>query len=192
MRRRIAAVTTALVSAAGLALTGGAPALAAPDRGTTNHCWVDGVTQESLCVEPGADLVAEVLRQKGVQIAAPEGTTIGGKPFRAAEYGAADARSGVVAQAAYVVSIVYDNINYGGGSAIITGVSTGCSSYAYGYTSLGAIGWSGRVSSFRSFLNCRTAVFDDENYGGSAYGYVSNASQLGSMNDRADSWRVAR
>lgn len=193
MHRRIATVATALVSATGLSLTGGAPAVAAPpDRVGANHCWVDGVTQESLCVDPGADLIAEVLRQKGVQIEAPEGTMIGGKPFRAAEYDAVDARSGVVAQAAYVVSIVYDNINYGGGSTAITGVSTGCSSYSYGYPSLGAIGWSGRVSSFRSFLNCRTAVFDNENYGGTRYGYVSNASQLGSMNDRADSWRVAR
>lgn len=193
MGRRIAAAIAALASVAGLTLAGGGPAIAAPpDRDAANSCWVDGITQESLCVAAGVDLVAEVLRQQGVRISAPEGTAIGGKPYRAAEYDAADARSGVVAQAAYVVSIVYDNINYGGGSTVITGVSTGCSSYSYGYPSLGAIGWSGRVSSFRSFLNCRTAVFDYENYGGAAYGYVANASQLGSMNDRADSWRVAR
>ncbi|WP_448811089.1 hypothetical protein [Agromyces bauzanensis] len=193
MRRRIAAAITALASVAGVVLTGAGPAYAAPEaRSGANNCWVDGITQESLCVEGGVDLVAEVLRQKGVQIAAPEGTPIGGTPFRAAEYGAADARPGAVVQAAYVVSIVYDDINYGGGSTVITGVSTGCSSYSYGYPSLGAIGWSGRVSSFRSFLNCRTAVFDYEYYGGAAYGYVASASQLGSMNDRADSWRVTR
>ncbi|WP_448006012.1 hypothetical protein [Agromyces bauzanensis] len=193
MRRRIAAAVTALVSVAGLTLTGGGPALAAPPaRDAGNSCWVDGITQESLCVEAGVDLVAEVLRQKGVQISAPDGTTIGGKPFRSAEYEASAAGSDAVVQAAYVVSIVYEHINYGGGSTVITGVSSGCTSYSYGYPRLSTIGWSGRVSSFRSFLNCRTAVFDYENYGGTRYGYVTNASQLGSMNDRADSWRVAR
>lgn len=192
MRRRIATAVTALATVAGVVLTGAAPAVAAPEaRSAANSCWVDGVTQESLCVEPGVDLVAAVLREKGVRIAAPEGTPIGGTAFRAADYDAAAARTDVTVQAAYVVSIVYDNISYGGGSTVITGVSSGCSSYSYGYVSLGAIGWSGRVSSFRSFLNCRTAVFDYEYYGGSMYGYVGNASSLGSMNDRADSWRVA-
>ncbi len=192
MRRRIAAAITALASAAALTLTGPGAAVAAPPvRDAANSCWVDGITQESLCVDAGVDLVAEVLRQKGVKISAPEGTKIGGKPFRAAEYDVA-ARSSVSVQAAYVVSIVYEHINYGGGSTVITGVSSGCSYYSYGYPRLSAIGWSGRVSSFRSFLNCRTAVFDYENYAGPGYGYVANASQLGSMNDRADSWRVAR
>lgn len=191
MGRRIAVVVTAIASVAGVVLAGGGPAFAAPAAPAANNCWVDGITQESLCVDAGADLVAAVLQEKGVRITAPEGTPIGGKPFRAADSDAA-ARTAATVQSAYVVSIVYDNISYGGGSTVITGVSTGCSSYSYGYPSLGAIGWSGRVSSFRSFLNCRTAVFDYEYYGGAAYGYVANASSLGSMNDRADSWRVTR
>lgn len=188
MRSRIVAGLATVASVVGMTVLGAVPAHAS-EKVPSNSCWIDGITGESLCVDAGVDLVAQVLKEKDIRIVAPDGAVIAGKQYSSSSVAQA---TDVSAQAAYVVSIVYDNINYGGGSTVITGVSTGCTSYSYGYVSLSAIGWSGRVSSFRSYLNCRTAIFDLEYYGGTRYGYTVNASQLGAMNDRADSWRVAR
>ena len=68
----------------------------------------------------------------------------------------------------------------------------GCYGYSHGYTNLGSIGWDNRISSFRSYSNCRTAIFANTNYGGSSYGYYTNSSYVGSaMNDQASSIRWA-
>ena len=89
------------------------------------------------------------------------------------------------------MAILYDDVNYGGGSFVFTGVSTGCASYAYGAPALSTYGWNDRASSYRSFAGCKSAVFEHENYTGAQYGYSVNATGFGVMNDKASSWRIS-
>ena len=185
MGHRITSLAVVAATILGMSVAIAGPAAAA-EKSESNSCWADAVTMETLCVEPGEDLVAAVLREKGVQISAPVGTVIGGKTVQESN---ARSQVGILSAA---LSIIYDDINYGGGSFVMTGNNPGCTDgSSYGFVSLSAIGWRGRVSSFKSFTGCRTAVFDLEYYGGASYGYTTQASQLGAMNDKADSWRAA-
>ncbi|WP_412161436.1 hypothetical protein [Curtobacterium flaccumfaciens] len=94
-------------------------------------------------------------------------------------------------QASIAISTIYDNAGYGGSSYTIS-TSANCNADAWGFQDINVIGWYGRVSSFKNYSGCKTAVFESTKYGGSHYGYTTNASNLGAMNDKAKSWRVSK
>ncbi len=49
-------------------------------------------------------------------------------------------------------------------------------------------GWNDRVSSFKSFGQCATRIWENNNFTGASYGYIVNSSYVGAaMNDRASS-----
>ena len=87
----------------------------------------------------------------------------------------------------YIQSQLYDDANYGGSFFQITNSSTRNGSTTWSFGPLGNVGWSGRVSSFKSFSGCSTKLWSGTNYSGSSYGYAVNAATLGSMNDQANS-----
>ncbi|MGW9167220.1 hypothetical protein [Agromyces sp. NPDC055658] len=191
MKRMTSLLLATAATSGALILGGTAPAFAAesahaPDTGS---CWVQVDTNESLCVDEGVDLVAAVAKEKGVRIVAEDGAIIAGKPYKASNVSAFD----VGTQASYVVGILYDDVDYGGGSFVMSVTSSaGCTTgTAYGYTSLVGWGWNDRASSFHSYIGCKSAVFENTSYIGSQYGYYINASRFGVMNDKASSWRVA-
>lgn len=187
MRRFHAAVAAVALGAALVAVASVAPANAktgrSPAAAAAQNCWIAIDTGESLCVDAGQDLVAAVAAERGVRLVLPNDTEIGGRQDLAALPG--------ITATSVALSTIYDDAGYGGGSYTMSVSNGSCAAAAYGFTDLGPIGWDGRVSAYRSYAGCKTAVFSSTGYGGSSSGYAVNASSLGSMNDRAQSWRVS-
>ncbi|HWH25886.1 MAG TPA: hypothetical protein VNT53_04495 [Pseudolysinimonas sp.] len=173
------AANAAVPTSAGLVA---GPPVAGPDE----SCWYAVDTGQGLCVKTGQDLVAAVADQKGVRMVVPDGAVVSGIKVNA---GHEASLAPTVIQTTVALSTIYDNVSYGGGSYTMT-ASSNCASSAWGFADIAGIGWYGRVSSFKSYSGCTTAVFAGTNYTGASYGYVVNAPSVGSMNDRAKSWRV--
>jgi hypothetical protein len=179
--------TAALVAA--FSLTGGTVANAAPPSPSspdpsTASCWIDADTQQSLCVAAGDDLLAAVQEQDGVTISLPAGAVIGGRTVTAGG-AAASLLVPATAQTTIAVSILYDDISYGGGSTVMTGNT--CNSYI---SNLGTYGWNDRASSFKSYNGCKTALWQNINFGGTHVGYATSDAAFGSFNDQASSWHT--
>ena len=185
----LAATGGTVVLVAAFTMTGGAAASASPPSSatpnpSTTSCWVDVSTQQSLCVAAGDDLIAAVQNDDGVTLVIPAGTNVGGLTVSAARSAAASLVP-ASAQTATVVSAIYDDINYGGGTLLLTGAS--CNSYI---SNLGTYGWNDRASSFKSFAGCDTALWQNISFGGTHVGYTTNDPSFGSFNDQASSWRT--
>ena len=171
-----------------LVTTGAASAEPAFDE-PTYSCWLSGDTGKSICVNKGEDLLLAVAKQAGTELIVPDGTVVGG--IATSSSARSIATHGILTPfAEVVISILYDDVNYGGGSFVMSYNNANCSTTAYGYAQLGPYGWNDRASSFRSYAGCTTAVFEHINYGGAKVGYQTNASSLGVMNDAASSWRA--
>ena len=181
--------TVTLVAA--FAVTGASAANATPpDPSSTDpssqSCWLDVSTLRSLCVPTGEDLVAAVQDEAGVALVLPTGTTVSGHTMTAAR-NAAELLVPSSTQAATVVSGIFDDVNYGGGSLYLSAPGSGCS---WTLTNLGTFGWNDRASSFKSFAGCHTALYQNINFGGTHIGYSTNVASFGSFNDQASSWRT--
>jgi len=146
-------------------------------------CWQAIDTGESLCVDKGTDLVAAVAEEKGVELVVPDGTSVGGFTTNSARASAATSPNSTQST---VISIIYDNVDYGGGSYVMS-VGSG---WGWGFATLSPLGWHDRASSFHSYNGCQTALFENENYLGSQIGYAADKSSFGLMNDKGDSWMV--
>lgn len=170
----VAALSIGFLSAGGAANATTLDSAGAPAQ----SCSYDLGTRSLVCVDAGQDLNKAVLEQAHLQVVAPTGA-------RGATLSAAPAPTGV--QATFVQSQLYDDANYGGSFFQITNSSACNGSTTWYYGPLGNVGWSGRVSSFKSFSNCSTKVWQGTNYTGAAYGYAVNAASLGAMNDQANS-----
>ena len=142
-----------------------------------NSCSLNLGTGTLTCVPNGEDLNAAVLREQGVRVVVPTGA-------RGATSAAALPASVLTT---YVQSQLYDDANYGGSFFQITNGAQCNGSTVFVLSTLSNYGWSGRVSSFKSFSNCSTKVWQGTHESGTAYGYDVNAAGLGSMNDQANS-----
>jgi hypothetical protein len=177
--------------AAAFTVTGASAANAtSPDPTTpdpsTQSCWLDVSTQQSLCVPTGDDLIAAVQDAAGITIVAPTGTNVGGLIATAGRK-AATQFSPASAQSATLVSGIFDDVNYGGGSLFLTAPSSGC---GWTLTNLGTYGWNDRASSFKSYSGCKTALYQNINFGGTHVGYSTSLASFGSFNDQASSWKT--
>lgn len=170
----VAALSIGFASVGSAANAATADAAAAP----VQSCSYDLGTKSLVCVDAGQDLNRAVLEQAHLQVVAPSGA-------RGATAATALAPAGV--QATFVQSQLYDDANYGGSFFQITNSAACNGSTTWYYGPLGNVGWSGRVSSFKSFSNCSSKVWQGTNYTGAAYGYAVNAANLGAMNDQANS-----
>lgn len=160
------------------------PPVAADDE----SCWYAVDTGQSLCVKTGEDLVAAVAEEKGVQLVVPDGAVVSGIRVDARREALLSPAS---VQVSVALSTIYDDAGYGGGSYTMSVSNGNCAASAYGFTDIGSLGWYNRVSSYKSYAGCKTAVFSSTNYGGSSTGYTSSLANLGLMNDLAKSWRVS-
>lgn len=181
--------TVTLVAA--FTVTGAAAANASPPDPSSSDpksqsCWLDVSTQQSLCVPTGEDLIAAVQNEAGVTLKIPTGTTVSGHVLTAGRNAAA-LLAPASTQVGTVVSAIYDDVNYGGGSLYLTTGGSGCN---WTLTDLGTYGWNDRASSFKSFAGCRTALYQNINFGGTHVGFTTNLSSFGSFNDQASSWRT--
>jgi hypothetical protein len=181
--------TVTLVAA--FTVTGGAAANASPPNPSTTgsgtqSCWLDVSTQQSLCVPSGQDLIAAVQDQDGITLFVPVGTTIGGVTQTAGR-AAAEQLSPASADVDTIVSGVFDDINYGGGVLYMSTPGSGC---AWSISNMGVYGWNDRASSFKSFAGCKTALYQNINFGGTHVGFATNDASFGSFNDQASSWKT--
>jgi hypothetical protein len=177
--------------AAAFTVTGATSAVASPpDPSSTDpgsqSCWLDVSTEQSLCVPTGDDLIAAVQNEAGVTLIIPAGTTVSGEVLTTGRAAAALLVPASV-QANTVVSAIYDDINYGGGSLLLSAPGAGCS---WSLSNLGTAGWNDRASSFKSFSGCKTALYQNINFGGTHVGYSTNLASFGSFNDQASSWET--
>jgi len=181
--------TITLVAA--FTVTGGAAANASPPDPSpadpsSQSCWLDASTQQSLCVPAGQDLIASVQDEAGVTIVLPEGTTVGDVAQTKSRI-AATQFAPATALTSIAVSAIYDDVNYGGGTLVLTATASGCNWYV---TSLGTYGWNDRASSFKSFNGCQTALWQNNSFTGTHVGYTTNLASFGSFNDQASSWHT--
>ena len=78
--------TVTLVAA--FTVTGGAAANASPPDPSSSDpssqsCWLDVSTQQSLCVPTGEDLIAAVQDEAGITLVVPTGTSVSGETVTA-------------------------------------------------------------------------------------------------------------
>ncbi|MDN4597975.1 hypothetical protein [Leifsonia virtsii] len=170
----IAALSIGLVSVGGTANAATAEQTSAPAQ----SCSYDIGTRTLVCVDAGEDLNEAVLEEAHLRVVEPAGA-------EGAVAAATFAAAGV--QATFIQSQLYDDANYGGSFFQITNSSACNGSTTWNFGPLGNVGWSGRVSSFKSFSGCSTKLWQGTNYSGASYGYAVNAASLGSMNDQANS-----
>lgn len=160
-----------------------------PVAGENESCWYDESLDEGVCVPTGEDLVAAVAKEANVRLEITDGSIVSARTVNIEE-----SLEGVVAaRASYALSTIYDGANYGGSSyTMAVGSSKMCTDAAYGHSTLAEIGWNDMPSSYKSYGTCKTKLWENTNYKGSSHGYYVNASSLGTMNNKASSWRVAQ
>lgn len=91
--------------------------------------------------------------------------------------------------ATYVLATFYADAGYSGSTLMATtSISTYCTSHSYTGNLTGS--WNNRVSSFSTYGNCRSEVYENTSQGGSSYGPAVQASSLGVMNDQASSYKI--
>jgi hypothetical protein len=88
-----------------------------------------------------------------------------------------------------VIGVEYSDANYQGATYTITGgTCTGTTSDVDWQLSPLASGWNDVISSFHSYANCWTKLWENTGYWGASYGYVGDTTYVGNaMNDRASS-----
>jgi hypothetical protein len=187
----VAATLGTVTLVAAFSLAGGAAASAASPSTSSGgsssaSCWVDLATKQSLCVPAGEDLLAAVQDEDGITVQVPAGTTIGGTVVSAAR-AASELLVPASAQTETLVSALYDDVNYGGGSLFMTAPGAGCDWYI---SNLATYGWNDRASSFKSFAGCDTALWQNINFTGTHVGYTTDDPSFGSFNDQASSWHT--
>jgi hypothetical protein len=178
-----AAIAATLTMAGASSASAEAPKTDTPAQAQAS-CWLDITTGQSLCVPDGVDLVSRVEATTGKVIALPDDTVVGGVRISSGQ-ASASLLSTASASSAHVVSALYDDINYGGGTYLMTADAVGCD---WGIASLVGAGWNDRASSFKSYGGCLTAVYKNTNYGGTRLGFSTNKASFGTMNDAASSW----
>lgn len=187
MKRPLAALAASLLMIGAAAVT--APAATADTIDRTQSCWQELDTGKSLCVDADANLADAVYEAYGIVLSTPDGAL---EVSDGLVDGSSSARAEVAPLASTVIGIFYEHNNYGGASYAASVTQNGCYGYSHGYTSLAPLGWDNRITSFKSYSNCKTAIFENTNYGGASYGYYVNSSNVGAaMNDRASSIRWA-
>lgn len=98
---------------------------------------------------------------------------------------------GITPMATYVLATFYSDASYGGTTLLLTTtISTYCNSTSWADNIYGS--WNNAVSSFKTFGNCRTQLWENTGQSGSSYGPAVSASSLGVMNDQASSYRIAK
>ncbi|RCH66947.1 hypothetical protein DT019_20395 [Streptomyces sp. SDr-06] len=99
------------------------------------------------------------------------------------------AASAHLGPAATVIGIEFVDANYQGATYTVTGgTCTATTSDVDYYINSMPSGWNDVISSFRSYANCYTKLYENSNRWGSTYGFVGDSSYVGdAMNDRASS-----
>ena len=180
--RRLAASALGIaVLSIGIISVGGAANAAAPVEhklAEEKSCSLDLGTNSLVCVAVGDDLNQAVLEQENLVV-------VGAIDARGITANRAAAPAGALATT--VQAQLYSDANYGGAYFQVTNSAACNGSTTWYYGPLSNVGWSSKVSSFKSFSGCSTKLWQGGNYTGASYGYAVNAATLGAMNDVGNS-----
>jgi hypothetical protein len=92
-------------------------------------------------------------------------------------------------QGSYLLGVYYADANYGGPTLSVYGNGT-CdgdpNTVDWGLPVMPA-GWNDVISSFKSYSNCTSTIFENGNYGGASYTAVNSTYVGNAMNDRTSS-----
>ncbi|GAA3882974.1 hypothetical protein GCM10022381_26550 [Leifsonia kafniensis] len=182
----VAALSIGLVSVGGAANA----TTSEPTIVEEQSCSFDLGTRSLVCVAVGDDLNQAVLEQQNLVVVTPTGALGTTATAAATDTATTETAAVAVPVGALATSIqaqLYSDANYGGAYFQITNSAACNGSTTWYFGPLSNVGWSSKVSSFKSFSNCSTKVWQGSNYSGAAYGYAVNASSLGAMNDLANS-----
>ena len=163
----------AVLLATAIMSTTAAPAVA--DTGsalddTPRVCWAPSPSEKVTCYEDDAAWKDAVYELTG-RVVVEEG----------------ESARGVLAL--YTVARLYEDASYGGSNYPVTSTSsTICATGSVSGNLTGA--WADVVSSFRSYYSCSTTLYENSGQTGSSIS-GTNVTSLGSMNDKASSYRVS-
>lgn len=162
--RRTLSFCAALITAATLSL--GTTGAAAPDV-TSAHCAVQispiGPTpaaEPPVCFDTQAEVDAYL-------------TAVTAPPFARAAAGST------------ILGVVYQDVNYGGGSLTMWGAGT-CAAATYGFATLDP-GWTNSISSAKGSSSCWLTLYSAASYGGDRINCTPSCASLSTMNDRSRS-----
>lgn len=185
LTRSVLGVATALVATIGIA----APASATTLSASEESCWLNTDTGELRCYSSNADLEA-ALASRGIELVDTAAPTQSAR-IAARDEGFA-ATSATTMSSAYIYARLYADANYKGAVMYVTGTnSAGCNAGLVSQSNMPS-GWNDRVSSFTTGYGCRVRLSEHSNQGGSHYGPYASAASLGTFNDKASSYRVAK
>lgn len=166
-----AVVVTAVVAVPAM----GAPAAQAAPAGS--FCAMDVGTGATSCFNSGPEVISFI---SGGRVQVPAGTKV-----------ISDRQRASIAQspaANFVLNISWADNSYTDASYYFY-ASGDCDTNADVDWSIGVMpsGWNDRISSFKSYGNCATKLWENT-YSGSSYGFIVNSAYVGdAMNDRASS-----
>jgi len=146
----------------------------------SQDCWVDLDTDRSVCVDEGENLADAVLREHGVLLETEDGS-FAPSALALSKFH----RNGMQPLASVAIGVLYEHSNYEGAAWVVSR-SGGCSVAHHEYE-LRPYGWNDRISSFKSFSNCRTVIYEHENLTGGSYSAINTWYVGDGMNDRASS-----
>ena len=95
----------------------------------------------------------------------------------------------VTPMAGTVIGIEFWDANFQGATYTITGgtCSASLDNVDFSLATI-ASSWNDEISSFRSYANCWTKIWENSNFNGASYGYTGDSANVGSaMNDRTSS-----
>ncbi len=151
-------------------------------------CWVNLDRGLSLCVDAGENLADAVLARHGIllesedKVIAPSALALASserKDFRPLKE--------------TVIGVLFEHEAYRGYSLVVTVTGNSCSGAVFVIPNLVASGWNNRISSFKSYSNCRTTIFEDFNFKGARLSGINTRRVGRALNDLTSSVRwVAR
>ena len=176
--QRTTALTAAMLLTTAILMSAAAPAWAGGnDKNDASTCWIQADTGVTQCFADEQAMDAAIIEQ------------IGALPI---EQGSLQARSSFasIALVQYTIARLYEDASYGGDFLFVSATSTTfCADGGVVSTTPMQSGWNDRVSSVRSYWGCQTTLYTNAGFGGTAVTY-SSAGSLGTMNDKASSYRV--
>lgn len=139
-----------------------APAFAADDP-AGDFCWENLDTAEVHCFDTEAELSADLAPPMFARSAAAT---------------------------MYTLATWYEDTGYGG-SYFVTRSSNSALCVSGSTTLNFSSGWNNRVSSYKTWYGCAGTIYDGTSGTGSSFGPSTAASSVGSMNDKASSFRLS-
>ncbi len=140
------------------------------------HCWMDLDSGETGCYSSFA-LVVDALSEGTVEVAADAITVTDAQ------------RAAITPLSTFIIGQVFADASYAGSSYTFY-TSGDCDTNADVDWNVASMptGWNDRVTSFKSFGQCATRIWQDTSYGGASYGFYVNSTNVGAtMNDETSS-----